>query len=109
MTISFTKLYAAWKSGHLLDLEMPDGRALRNYTADDCLAYGEWLTGVGQRVRRGWGDGDDYFVGKTVGEVYDETTLRWWVLAFHERDLQSAPLRDERPAPGDEFDGGAFK
>ena len=54
---TFKDFRTAYKAGHLLDLKMPNGLALRDCTAEDCLAYGDWLEGVGRRIRRGW-DGD---------------------------------------------------
>jgi hypothetical protein len=75
---TFKDFRAAYNAGHLLDLEMPNGRALRDCTADDCFAYGGWLKDVGWRVRHGWrfrhGNGDDqiYHAGKmTVGDAYE--------------------------------------
>jgi hypothetical protein len=109
---SFTDFMAAYKSGHLLDLEMPNGRALRDCTADDCFAYGGWLEKVGRRVRHGWSAGNDQVdhTGRmTVGDTYKEVALQWQFLAFHVLELQWAPAHPSNVDPGDEFDGGNFR
>jgi hypothetical protein len=38
MTRTFTHFRTAYKAGHLLDLEMPNRRALRDFTANECFA-----------------------------------------------------------------------
>jgi hypothetical protein len=115
--MSFTKMKAAYKSGHLLDLKMPNSKALRDFTAKNCFAYGGWLKDVGRRVRRGWSfrygyDQVDHTGKMTVGDTYRETTLGWSFLAFHIRRFPELwwTLADpgrwwgRRPeaAPGDE-------
>jgi len=92
MAVSFTTMRAAYKAGHLLDMEMPNGRALRNCTASDCLAFGGWLKDVGLRVRRGWSfrygtDQVDRTGKMTVGDTYNETMLGLSFLAFHIREF----------------------
>jgi hypothetical protein len=105
-------MQAAYEAGRLLDFKMPNGRALRDCTASNCFTFGRlkgcgWLTAVGWRIRRGWGDGDDYFPGKTVGEVFDEGALGLLFMAFYARSLwwwESAPNSPPSDEPEDEFD-----
>jgi hypothetical protein len=109
MTLSFAKMKAAYKAGHLLDLEMPNGRALRDCTADDCFAARDnWLKEVGVKVHNGWSNNPDRTGNRKVSEVYNETTLGWHFFAFHYKGkLQWA---GPNPVdPGDEFDGGKFR
>lgn len=111
MQASFKVTKGAYEACHLLDLKMPDGRALRTYTAKDCLAHGGWLTDVGQRVRRGWEDtcGDPNIMWtanrRTIGEVYKETELGWAFLSFHWLDYQWSKVDPSNNAPGDDYDG----
>jgi hypothetical protein len=66
---------------------------------------------VGWRIRRGWADGDDYFSGKTVGDVFDEGALGLLFQAFYARSLwwESAPNRPPSNEPEDEFDNRKFR
>ena len=99
----FQKQRAAWKAGQLLDVEMPNSRVLRDYTAPECYRAKGWLKSVGYRIRRGWsGDSTDYYSGKTVGDTFSEALLGMFFAAFLRRELDWAPLRDP-PQPGDEI------
>ncbi|XIA62195.1 hypothetical protein ACFIOY_21375 [Bradyrhizobium sp. TZ2] len=102
---SFKDFITAYKSGHLLDLVMPNGRALRDCTVEDCFAYGGWLEEVGWQVHH-LETTKLNSIGK-VGDAYNEVWLGWQFLAFRVRDLQWAPAREVDP--GDEFDGGNFR
>jgi hypothetical protein len=110
---TFTNFMAAYEAKRLLDLKMPDGRELRDFTADDCIAHSGqrdcgWLKHVGRRVRLGWGKGKQTRSGKVdrkrkVGGTFTEEELGWYFMAFHKQDVEWANFRDERPAPGDEM------
>lgn len=120
-TISFPKMKAAYDAGRLLDLEMPDGRALRSFTTDDCYNHAGWLRPVSWRISRGWigrrsGRNLDRTGKRTVADVYSENILGLSFLAFHttrarqaEVDQMWANFRNDRPAPGDEYNGGDWK
>jgi hypothetical protein len=101
--VSFKKARAAYEGWHLLDLEMPNGRALRDFTADDCYAYGGWLKPVGWWI-------DDHTGQRKIGDVYNETFLGWHFFAFHSLDLRWAKADpNENVQPGDEFEHGQWE
>jgi len=113
MKPSFAKQNHAYLAGRLLNLKMPDGRKLSDWTAADCDAAGGWLKAVGRRIRRGWADaGDGFYDSKTVGETFDEAALGLSFLMSHALQLaywwlleRSGP---DKVQPGDEFDGDTY-
>jgi hypothetical protein len=105
--LSFGKMLAAYNAKRLLDFEMPDGRALRSYTAQECQEAGDWLKTLVWWIKHG-GRGK-LNRPRTVGDVFYEATLGWAFFAHYSYEIRMAPLRRDRPAPGDEFDGGPLR
>src|SRR6266436_3715739 len=101
----FKKTKSAYEAERLLDLEMPGGKPLRHFTADEAYRADGWLRSVSRLVSRGWvgkrGRDLDRTGRRTVGQIFSEYELGAQFMAFY---IYALWRGDRDPVgPGDEI------